>query len=84
MIDQEFLSSIPHTPGVYLMLNKVSEVLYVGKAKDLFKRLSSYAHFTGPSHSKTSVMLKQVVKIDTLMTNTEKEALILSPAQETR
>jgi len=59
------------------MLNKISEVLYVGKAKDLFKRLSSYVHFSGPGHSKTSVMLNQVEKIDTLMTNTEKEALIL-------
>jgi len=77
MLDQEFLSSIPHAPGVYLMLNKISEVLYVGKAKDLFKRLSSYVHFSGPGHSKTSVMLNQVEKIDTLMTNTEKEALIL-------
>lgn len=77
MLDQEFLSSIPHAPGVYLMLNKASTVLYVGKAKDLFKRLSSYLHFSGPGHSKTSVMLRQVCKIDTLMTNTEKEALIL-------
>jgi excinuclease ABC subunit C len=77
MLDQEFLSSIPHVPGVYLMLNKASTVLYVGKAKDLFKRLSSYLHFSGTDHSKTSVMLRQVSKIDTLMTNTEKEALIL-------
>ncbi len=77
MLDQEFLSSIPHAPGVYLMLNKSSTVLYVGKAKDLFKRLSSYLHFSGSDHSKTSVMLRQVSKIDTLMTNTEKEALIL-------
>ena len=77
MLDQEFLSSIPHAPGVYLMLNKASTVLYVGKAKDLFKRLSTYLHYSGPGHSKTSVMLRQVSKIETLMTNTEKEALIL-------
>jgi len=77
MLNQEFLQSIPHAPGVYLMLNKTSTVLYVGKAKDLFKRLSSYLHFSGASHSKTSVMLRQVDKINTLMTHTEKEALIL-------
>ena len=77
MLDQEFLSSIPHAPGVYLMLDKASTVLYVGKAKDLFKRLSTYLHYSGPVHSKTSVMLRQVSKIDTIMTNTEKEALIL-------
>ena len=77
MLDQEFLSSIPHAPGVYLMLDKGSSVLYVGKAKDLFKRLSSYLHSSAPVHSKTAVMLSHVVKIDTIMTNTEKEALIL-------
>ncbi len=77
MLNHEFLTSIPHAPGVYLMLNNASTVLYVGKAKDLFKRLSSYLHFSGPSHNKTSVMLRQVCKIDTLMTHTEKEALIL-------
>ena len=77
MLDQEFLSSIPHAPGVYLMLDKGSSVLYVGKAKDLFKRLSSYLHFSAPGHSKTAVMLSHVCKIDTIMTNTEKEALIL-------
>ena len=38
MLDQKFLSSVPHAPGVYLMLDKSSTVLYVGKAKDLFKR----------------------------------------------
>ena len=77
MLDQEFLSSTPHSPGVYLMLNNKSGVVYVGKAKDLFKRLSSYVHYSGPSHSKTAVMLGHVAKIDTLITRTEKEALIL-------
>jgi len=76
-LSQEFLSSIPHAPGVYLMLNRSSAVIYVGKAKDLFKRLSSYVHYSGSSHSKTAVMLRNVVKIDTLITHTEKEALIL-------
>ena len=77
MLDQNYLSSVPHSPGVYLMLDKTSTVLYVGKAKDLFKRLSTYLHYSGPVHSKTAVMLGKVAKVDTLMTNTEKEALIL-------
>jgi len=54
-----------------------STVLYVGKAKDLFKRLSSYARFSGAEYNKTSVLLDKVKKVDTIITNTEKEALIL-------
>jgi len=78
MLDQEFLSSVPHSPGVYLMLDKSSTVLYVGKAKDLFKRLASYVRFkSSAAHNKTAVMLSQVEKTDLLITNTEKEALIL-------
>jgi len=71
------LESAPHAPGVYLMMDARSSVLYVGKAKDLFKRLSSYARYTGAEHNKTVVMLEKVRKVDTILTNTEKEALIL-------
>ena len=77
MLNQEFLSSVPHAPGVYLMLDRSSAVLYVGKAKDLFKRLSSYVRFKGSAHNKTTVMLSRVHKVDLVLTNTEKEALIL-------
>jgi len=71
------LSSAPHSPGVYVMQDDKSRVLYVGKAKDLFKRLASYAHYSGATHNKTAVMLHHVHKVDTIITNTEKEALIL-------
>lgn len=77
MFPETILSSAPHSPGVYLMQDGKSTVLYVGKAKDLFKRLSSYAHFSGAAHSKTAVMLDHVRKVETIITNTEKEALIL-------
>ncbi len=59
------------------MQDAKSAVLYVGKAKDLFKRLSSYAHFSGAEYNKTSVLLDKVKKVETIITNTEKEALIL-------
>ncbi|MEN8200913.1 MAG: GIY-YIG nuclease family protein, partial [Thermodesulfobacteriota bacterium] len=59
------------------MLDKRSRVLYVGKAKNLKSRLSSYARFSGTAHNKTTVMLSRVVKVDIILTNTEKEALIL-------
>jgi len=54
-----------------------SEILYIGKAGDLRKRLASYAHFSGPSHSKTAIMLAKIQRIETILTSTEKEALIL-------
>ena len=77
MFTANLISSVSHSPGVYLMLDSKSAVLYVGKAKDLAKRLASYSRFAGSEHSKTSVMLSQVAKIDTIITRTEKEALIL-------
>lgn len=77
MFPESAVSSASHSPGVYMMLDGKSTVLYVGKAKDLFKRLSSYAHFSGAEHNKTTVMLDKVKKVDTIITNTEKEALIL-------
>jgi excinuclease ABC subunit C len=77
MLNRQLLSSAPHSPGVYLMLDHASTVLYVGKAKDLAKRLASYVNFKGGEHSKTAVMIAQVTKVDLLITNNEKEALIL-------
>ncbi len=76
ILDAAFLATINHGPGVYLMQGK-REVLYVGKARDLRKRLAQYAHFNGPAHSKTAVMLGHVRKVETILTTTEKEALIL-------
>ncbi|MDR2549219.1 MAG: excinuclease ABC subunit UvrC [Desulfobulbus sp.] len=75
-LSSAFLATVSHGPGVYLMLGK-RQVLYVGKARDLRKRLSQYAHFAGPVHSKTAVMLTHVQRVETILTTTEKEALIL-------
>ncbi|MDD2463213.1 MAG: excinuclease ABC subunit UvrC [Desulfobulbus sp.] len=75
-LSAEFLATVSHGPGVYQMLAK-KQVLYVGKARDLRKRLSQYAHFSGPVHSKTAVMLSHVQRVETILTTTEKEALIL-------
>ena len=71
-----FLATVSHGPGVYQMLGK-KQVLYVGKARDLRKRLSQYAHLKGSIHSKTAVMLSHVQRVETILTTTEKEALIL-------
>lgn len=77
MFPEATITDAPHAPGVYRMLDKQSGVLYVGKAKDLKKRLTSYTRFSGSDHNKTTVMLSHVVKVETIITRTEKEALIL-------
>jgi excinuclease ABC subunit C len=77
MFPEDFLTTVPHSPGVYLMLDAKSSVLYVGKAKDLFKRLSSYARSQAAEYNKTRILLSHVEKVDTIITHTEKEALIL-------
>ncbi len=73
---KSFLRSLTHRPGVYLMLNAKHKVLYVGKARDLKKRVSSYFHRkqTAP---KTAAMMDKVAKVEVTVTNTEAEALIL-------
>ncbi len=75
-LSAEFLKTVSHSPGVYQMLGR-KEVLYVGKARDLRKRLAQYAHYSGSAHSKTAVMLSHVRRVETILTTTEKEALIL-------
>ena len=74
---KEFLSTVPLKPGVYQMKSRSGEVLYVGKARELRKRLSSYARIDQSPHGKTAMLLSQVRGIETIVTNTEKEALIL-------
>lgn len=71
-----FLRTVNTGPGVYQMLGK-KEVLYVGKALNLRKRLASYRRHQGDLHSRTGLMLSHARRIETILTTTEKEALIL-------
>jgi excinuclease ABC subunit C len=75
-LSAEFLQTVSTGPGVYQMLGR-KEVLYVGKAVNLRKRLASYRRFRDNDHAKTGAMLARVHRIETILTNTEKEALIL-------
>lgn len=74
---RELLPSFPTCPGVYLMKNAAGRIVYVGKAKNLRRRLASYFQ---PEHrlpTKVRVMMPKVEHIDFLCTATEKEALLL-------
>lgn len=72
---QEKLKTIPHLPGSYQMRNSDNTIIYVGKAKDLYKRVNSY--FKNNITGKTAKMVSEVVDFTYITTQTEQEAFIL-------
>ncbi|OZB43518.1 MAG: excinuclease ABC subunit C [Alishewanella sp. 34-51-39] len=71
-----FLATVPQQPGVYRMINTAGTVIYVGKAKDLKKRLSSYFRKEVDS-IKTRALVSQIQQVEFTLTHSETEALIL-------
>ena len=76
LITTAFLTNITQAPGIYRMLDSAGNVLYVGKAINLKKRVGSY--FTKTTNSpKTQALLMQIASIEVSVTKTEVEALLL-------
>ena len=69
------INNLKHLPGVYLMHDKDDKIIYIGKAKDLYKRVSQY--FLRPQVGKVAKMAFEAEYFETIITNNEKEALIL-------
>jgi excinuclease ABC subunit C len=73
---KEKLKDVPHLPGVYIMKDASGETLYIGKAKDLSKRVSSYFRESTPKTAKHMALLEKVKGLDYVITGSEEEALI--------
>jgi excinuclease ABC subunit C len=76
MVKPKDIAYLPTSPGCYIYRNKIGEVLYVGKAKNLKKRVSNY--FLKHDHdTKTAMLVSQIEDIDIIITPSEVEALLL-------
>ena len=74
---QDKLARASREPGVYLMKDATGKIIYIGKARNIKKRLASYFKNSGQSSVKAGILATKISDIETIITRTEKEALIL-------
>ncbi|OIP36752.1 MAG: hypothetical protein AUK47_14705 [Deltaproteobacteria bacterium CG2_30_63_29] len=78
---EDFVAGVPHSPGVYRFFNRHGELVYVGKAKDLRRRLSQYrAPKRVKAHRKMKRIVKSSARLEFEVTASEKDALLLENA----
>ena len=71
------IKTLPNEPGVYQYIDKEGVILYIGKAKNLKKRVSSYFN-KNHDNGKTRVLVKKIARIEHIVVNTETDALLPS------
>jgi len=76
-IATEKVKTFPHVPGVYLMKDTAERVIYIGKAKDLRNRVSSYFHKAALEDARTAPLVPEIHDIDYIQTESEVDALLL-------
>jgi excinuclease ABC subunit C len=74
---KDTIASLPDSPGIYRYYNRDGELIYVGKAKSLKKRVSSYFNKQSQYNRKTEKLVSEIAKIEFTMTNSEFDALLL-------
>ena len=74
-----FLPNVPHQPGIYKYFDANGTIIYVGKAKDLFKRVSQYFK-ANLDNNKTRILVRQIANIEYAVVDTEQDALLLENA----
>lgn len=76
-LNRNNISQLPDSPGVYRYFNKSKELIYVGKAKSLKKRVASYFNKTTQFNRKTRKLVSEIENIEVTLVNSEFEALLL-------
>ncbi len=76
---KEKIKSLPEKPGTYQMLDGTGKIIYVGKAKNLRRRVGSY--FVGVHDEKTTRLVRDIVDLQYIITSSEKEAFLLEISQ---
>lgn len=74
---QDRIKKLPTTSGIYQMLDKRNQVIYVGKAKNIRNRVKSYFQHSARKSRKIALMVGQIFEIEIIITHTEAEALLL-------
>jgi len=74
---KSLLKNIPKKTGIYIMKNTNGKPVYIGKAKDLKNRVSSYFNQKGDNRPQIGYLVKEIYSIDYIVTKGEREALIL-------
>lgn len=78
-LKEQFVPTIPHSPGIYKYFDKDEVIIYVGKAKDLRKRVSQYFN-PNIDHPKTKILVRNICRIEFAVVDTEQDAFLLENA----
>ncbi len=76
-MESTFIPHLPHLPGVYLMRNNAAQIIYIGKARDLKKRVASYFCKPALLTGKTQTLVSEIRHVDYVVCASEREALVV-------